>query len=435
MEVDDDESPSRFSAGHTANQFAEEIESDDILALEPRDPPPTSRHHSASLPPHHRPDDDDERDELDLIGSTSVSPQSDTSFGPRNWSRTRSRSRSTIIIISDSPEPGEAVGGGDDDDADADGVAHPQDVDGKGDQENKGHESQETAHPSFEVVRGSGKTPSTVGEKLQEEERGPEILGGEEVTLANTPVSENDRMVIDINEVDPNQQLAAQAEPRMTREVPKPLEGGYATLNIGRPPITEDVIKDSTKPAPTLDAGESSDIVMEDVPTDAAVVIVQPPRPLPRVPFVPIPPVQMPLRSVLMPAPSSPMTALPEYEFRDESGPASPKQPQSPTQIPHHFSPHYTLPPLKILPVEFHRRGKLMKQQRRREKEREKNEKVFEKNDGKKENKDEWFPMGLNKWGATVRANPVWKKVSRAGKCLSTKEWNVCRSQIFLATC
>jgi len=100
MEVDDDESPSRFSAGHTANQFAEEIESDDILALEPRDPPPTSRHHSASLPPHHRPDDDDERDELDLIGSTSVSPQSDTSFGPRNWSRTRSRSRSTIIIIS-----------------------------------------------------------------------------------------------------------------------------------------------------------------------------------------------------------------------------------------------------------------------------------------------------------------------------------------------
>ena len=61
-----------------------------------------------------------------------------------------------------------------------------------------------------------------------------------------------------------------------------------------------------------------------------------------------------------------------------------------------------------------------------REKERERNERGSERADSKRENKDDWMPMGINKWGATVRANPVYKKVSRASKCLSTRDWNVC---------
>jgi chromatin modification-related protein VID21 len=67
------------------------------------------------------------------------------------------------------------------------------------------------------------------------------------------------------------------------------------------------------------------------------------------------------------------------------------------------------------LPPEYLRKGKSAKQ-KKRDKER-------DKADGRI--KDEWTPMGLTKWGATIRANPVWKKVSRATKCLSTRDWGV----------
>ena len=79
--------------------------------------------------------------------------------------------------------------------------------------------------------------------------------------------------------------------------------------------------------------------------------------------------------------------------------------------------PHakYSLPPLKSLPAEYNRKNK--SKQRKREKER-------EKNDAKRDSND-WTPVGLNKWAATINANPVWKKVSRATKCLSSREWAV----------
>lgn len=75
----------------------------------------------------------------------------------------------------------------------------------------------------------------------------------------------------------------------------------------------------------------------------------------------------------------------------------------------------YSLPPLKSLPAEYNRKNK--SKQRKREKER-------EKNDAKRDTND-WTPVGLNKWAATINANPVWKKVSRATKCLSSREWAV----------
>lgn len=75
--------------------------------------------------------------------------------------------------------------------------------------------------------------------------------------------------------------------------------------------------------------------------------------------------------------------------------------------------PTYTLPPLKQLPPEFHRKGR-QRQSRKRDK---------EKSEGKAG--QEWAPLGLNRWSAVLRANPVHKKVSKASKCLSTREWNV----------
>lgn len=86
----------------------------------------------------------------------------------------------------------------------------------------------------------------------------------------------------------------------------------------------------------------------------------------------------------------------------------------------------YTLPPLKDLPPEFHRKSKSGKQAKRsREKEREKGSDRGERKEVK-EPKEEWQSMGLNKLGVVMRANPIHRKISRTTKCLNTRDWNVC---------
>lgn len=76
----------------------------------------------------------------------------------------------------------------------------------------------------------------------------------------------------------------------------------------------------------------------------------------------------------------------------------------------------YNLPPLKALPMEYNRKGKV-KQSKKREK---------DKADGKSQ---EWQPLGMAKWSAMLRANPVHKKVAKASKCLSTRDWNASNLQ------
>ncbi|KAG2158054.1 uncharacterized protein EDB93DRAFT_742537 [Suillus bovinus] len=134
--------------------------------------------------------------------------------------------------------------------------------------------------------------------------------------------------------------------------------------------------------------------------------------------------------SLLIPTPTSPVTdpAFSFDEAESEAPEETPSAASTPVEAPrlqnqqqqqhhhhHHFNPAYSLPPIKSLPPEYSRKGKSAKQ-KKRDKER-------DKADGKI--KDEWIPMGLTKWGATIRANPVWKKVSRATKCLSTRDWGV----------
>ncbi|KAI0647240.1 hypothetical protein C8Q79DRAFT_1047538 [Trametes meyenii] len=84
--------------------------------------------------------------------------------------------------------------------------------------------------------------------------------------------------------------------------------------------------------------------------------------------------------------------------------------------------PPYPLPPLSLLPLEFSRRGKSTKRERKRDKERDKGE----------TRKEEWAPMSLTKWAAVLRANPVHKKLSRATKCLSTRDWSVGMTEVRL---
>jgi chromatin modification-related protein VID21 len=80
---------------------------------------------------------------------------------------------------------------------------------------------------------------------------------------------------------------------------------------------------------------------------------------------------------------------------------------------------NYTLPFAKSLPLDQQRRLKLGKNLRKKDKEK---DKVPE---SRKDGIDDWTPLGINKWGVSIRANPLWKRVSRATKTMSTRDWNV----------
>ncbi|KAH7889968.1 hypothetical protein F5I97DRAFT_1849003 [Phlebopus sp. FC_14] len=127
--------------------------------------------------------------------------------------------------------------------------------------------------------------------------------------------------------------------------------------------------------------------------------------------------------SLLIPTPTSPALASPEFSFDDGDLDHVEEAPQ-PTLVSdihrHPLNPAYTLPPLKSLPPDYLRKGKSSKQ-RKRDKEK-----------GESRSKDEWMPMGFAKWGALLRANPIHRKVSRATKCLSTRDWSVAISELRL---
>ncbi|KAF9453258.1 hypothetical protein P691DRAFT_771618 [Macrolepiota fuliginosa MF-IS2] len=151
------------------------------------------------------------------------------------------------------------------------------------------------------------------------------------------------------------------------------------------------------------------------------------------IPFMPpgssspiqIAPIPRPPIVILAPSTSEDIT---HFTF-DESlfaGPEQAKIPNSPLTHRHQYNPNYSLPLLKSLPPEFNRKVKT--KSRRKEREREK-EGGKEKENGKKEDS---FPMGINRWAATLNANPVWKRVSRPSKCLSSREWAVAMAELKL---
>ena len=82
------------------------------------------------------------------------------------------------------------------------------------------------------------------------------------------------------------------------------------------------------------------------------------------------------------------------------------------------LSRKYTLPPVKSLPMDQQRRLKFGKNQRKKDKEKDKG---AESRNGT----EDWTPLGINKWGVTIKTNPLWKRVSRATKTMSTRDWNV----------
>jgi chromatin modification-related protein VID21 len=117
---------------------------------------------------------------------------------------------------------------------------------------------------------------------------------------------------------------------------------------------------------------------------------------------------------IVIPLPLNP-TGDQVYHIDTLVVPKSLEPPISPVHYRQQYDPQYKIPPLSVLPAEFSRKTRSTKRKKERER---------DKSDGKKD-RDEVLPMGVSRWGATVLANPVWKRVSRATKCLSTRDWGV----------
>lgn len=127
--------------------------------------------------------------------------------------------------------------------------------------------------------------------------------------------------------------------------------------------------------------------------------------------------------ALLIPTPTSPALTAPVFSFENSEPEQIADSPSTPVQAEisrHHFDPAYALPPPRFLPPEFLRKGKSSKQRKR------------DKDKTETKIKEEWVPLGFVKWGALIRANPVHEKVSRASKCLSTREWGVAITELRL---
>jgi len=126
-----------------------------------------------------------------------------------------------------------------------------------------------------------------------------------------------------------------------------------------------------------------------------------------------------PSSEVFIPATLTPTKEPPHYAL--EQAAAEPRSLAVSEWLNFEFSlnRHYTLPPARSLPQDQQRRLKLGKSLRKKDKEK---DKVPE---SRKDGTDDWTPLGINKWGVTIKANPLWKRVSRAPKTMSTRDWNV----------
>ena len=233
--------------------------------------------------------------------------------------------------------------------------------------------------------------------------------------------------------------LEPQTRTTATATTQEPSRGDSEVIEAEEEVGLSDVENNVNEPLPPLSPKDKIDSPVPNPPpsiTESLPQTISPARLLVRSPAVEVPYPNLSRQTPLfISAPTSPFPGIPSFKFQEGDSEANQdtgvqlarKYPQT------NPSPAYTLPPLKSLPAEFHRK-KTTKVQRKKEREREK-----EKAGGGSGMRDDWAPMGLNKWGASIRANPVYKKVGRATKCVTTREWNVglsfhpfCPSEWFL---
>lgn len=273
----------------------------------------------------------------------------------------------------------------------------------------------ETTKPLELALSGSSSQP-------QEEEEGRK-------DDVNVPETEGDRDAMRVDEPIEEEVVALRAEEAMADEPPttgispqdasqKPettIEDADVHMkdSVDEPGVSSsDVVSQTADKPSSLPPSQSAAVPSSNEPIKSSIPVMHlgPSSPIQTAP-TPRPPVV-----ILAPSISIDTTSF-TFDGSPFVGPEQPKTPNSPIIHQHQYNPNYTLPTLKELPQEFNRKVKT--KSRRKEKEKESGK---EKENGRKE---EWFPMGINKWAATLNANPVWKRVSRPLKCLSSREWAV----------
>lgn len=118
---------------------------------------------------------------------------------------------------------------------------------------------------------------------------------------------------------------------------------------------------------------------------------------------------QTPRSSIVIPTPAEPALSVDRYKVELPQQPEIPQAAATPA-LHHALKSDYPLPPLQSLPPEFNR-----KKSNKRKKDRDR---------GDKSQKDDILPMGVNRWTAMLTANPVYKRMSKSAKCLSSKDWS-----------
>ncbi|PFH50697.1 hypothetical protein AMATHDRAFT_60687 [Amanita thiersii Skay4041] len=336
-----------------------------------------ARHSKSKSPAVISPKADEESDdELDLLKSYNQEP---VSAGAAVTSPNRTPSPE-VVDLADDLADGE---GEIDMDEDVDVVSSPKSV--------------------IEVV-DSPKQPSSTKDN--------EVIGQQGSPLANHD-TEDQRMVVDEITVDDveDEGLESTTVPQTPQDWPPqsspPLELSATSADLER----DGILKRNASPGAQQGLNYAPEVIQQlqpsTIPSVFPVFSIFSPKP------------------VIIAAPTTPLTES-TYNFGtgDESSASVQQSSVTPTLTYNRYRPEYTLPPLKLLPAEYNR--KIKTKQRKRDKEREKSE-------GKKDTgKDDWAPMGLNRWTATITANPVWKRVSRATKCLSSREWGVAMTELRL---
>ncbi|KZV78307.1 hypothetical protein EXIGLDRAFT_847655 [Exidia glandulosa HHB12029] len=124
-----------------------------------------------------------------------------------------------------------------------------------------------------------------------------------------------------------------------------------------------------------------------------------------------------PRRRLLQPPPTQTDAMAVDLDFDAAQQPGPPPPPS--VLVPESaFTRRLPIPPLSSLPPTFNHTIKPTKLQRLREKAKKEGTTA-------KTPLPEFIPLGLNRWAATVRANPVYKHVKKSTKILTTNDWRL----------
>ncbi|TFY77518.1 hypothetical protein EWM64_g6494 [Hericium alpestre] len=287
-------------------------------------------------------------------------------------------------------------------------------------------------YPPSEATREPASSPSP--QRASEDVEMQENLDMKEVI--GRPEDQIEEITSAVEETETKEPAATESAPDDAHS-PSNLPSRSPSLVSQRPDVEEDRKSASLPSEAQKQEIQAEDQEVEDQePTVRPQDIMPPPSPIRHLvsppPRDPLPPItlNLPLRqpsSVTIMSALAPIHDTSDYTFDETKDSAiSPPPNTTKANVHFHLNRHYSLPPLKTLPAEFQRKGKLAKQQRKRDKEKEKGENGLARGDGRgREARDDWTPMGINKWGAVMRANPLWRRMSRATKCLSTRDWGV----------